>query len=239
MTLTGQVFTLMSGIATEEQARGIVRAASTYLYDDIVGGYRLNTDFGGPQPNLGRCFGFAFGHKENGAMFSHMAVMYANALYRRGFVQEGYGVLEGIYRRCEDFPVSRIYPGLPEYVNQRGRGMYPWLTGSASWYLLTLLSEAYGVKGVLGDLVLEPRLLAAQFDAQGLASVRTQFAGRDLVIVYHNPRRLEHGAYGVRRMAAGSAELPAVHEGRAVRIAREVISALPAGGVSQIDVELV
>ena len=54
-----------------------------------MGGYRLNTDFGGVQLNLGRCFGFAFGHKENGAMFSHMAVMYANALYQRGLVREG------------------------------------------------------------------------------------------------------------------------------------------------------
>ncbi len=80
MTLTGQVFTLMSGIASDEQAHSIVRAADRYLYDQRMGGYRLNTDFGEVLLNLGRCFGFAFGHKENGAMFSHMAVMYANAL---------------------------------------------------------------------------------------------------------------------------------------------------------------
>ena len=32
----------------------------------------------------------AYGEKENGAVFSHMTVMYANALYQRGFVKEGY-----------------------------------------------------------------------------------------------------------------------------------------------------
>ena len=174
MTLTGQVFTLMSGIATDAQAAEIVRAADRYLYDPRVGGYRLNTDFGGMQLNLGRCFGFAFGHKENGAMFSHMAVMYANALYRRGKVREGWLVLEGIYRHCQDFAASRMYPGLPEYISERGRGMYPWLTGSASWYLLTLLTEVFGVKGDLGDLVLEPKLVAAQFDSQGDATIRTR-----------------------------------------------------------------
>ncbi len=43
---------------------------------------------------MGRCFGFAFGHKENGAMFSHMAVMYAYALYKRGYARQAYRALE-------------------------------------------------------------------------------------------------------------------------------------------------
>lgn len=38
-------------------------------------------------------FGFAYGHKENGAVFSHMDIMYANALYQRGFAFEGLKLL--------------------------------------------------------------------------------------------------------------------------------------------------
>ena len=167
MTLTGQVFALMAGIASDEQAGQIVRAADRYLFDSTVGGYRLNTDFGEVMLTLGRAFGFAFGHKENGAMFSHMAVMYANALYRRGLVREGWRVLEGIYDQSQDFAKSRMYPGIPEYFSDRGRGMYPYLTGSASWYLLTLVSEAFGVKGQLGDL-----LLAAEAAGQPVRRAR-------------------------------------------------------------------
>ena len=236
MTLTGQVFTLMSGIATDAQAAEIVRAADRYLYDPRVGGYRLNTDFGGMQLNLGRCFGFAFGHKENGAMFSHMAVMYANALYRRGKVREGWLVLEGIYRHCQDFAVSRMYPGLPEYISERGRGMYPWLTGSASWYLLTLLTEVFGVKGDLGDLVLEPKLVAAQFDPQGDATIRTRFAGRDLEVVYHNPRGLNYGEYAIQGVASG--DLPTTRDERAIRIARDNIIDLGPGKPYRVVVTL-
>ena len=201
MTLTGQVFALMGGIATDEQARQIVRAADRYLYDPGVGGYRLNTDFGPDAErlsmSLGRCFGFAFGHKENGAMFSHMAVMYANALYKRGLVQEGFAVLDGIYRHSQDFGLCGIYPGIPEYVEPGGRGMYPYLTGSASWYLLTMLTEVLGIKGRLGDLVLEPKLVPEQFDVDGQASVLTLFAGRKLKVTYHNPDRLPWGAYTI------------------------------------------
>ncbi len=37
-------------------------------------------------------FGFAYGEKENGAVVSHMAVMYANALYKQGFIKEVQGI---------------------------------------------------------------------------------------------------------------------------------------------------
>ncbi len=113
-------------------------------------------------------------------MFSHMAVMYANALYKRGKVCEGHKVLDGIYQHSQNFAVSYMYPGLPEYISPRGRGMYPYLTGSASWYTLTLLTEVFGVRGRLGDLRLEPKLVREQFGVDGAAAVLTLFAGRRL-----------------------------------------------------------
>ncbi|MNC59801.1 hypothetical protein D3C75_1096340 [compost metagenome] len=75
-------------------------------------------------------------------MFSHMTVMYANALYKRGHVREGREVLESLYSLSTDFELSRIYPGIPEYINEQGRGMYTYLTGSASWLLLTMVTDA-------------------------------------------------------------------------------------------------
>ncbi|MFD1775274.1 GH36-type glycosyl hydrolase domain-containing protein [Paenibacillus rhizophilus] len=196
MTLTGQVFPIMSGVATEEQVGAVIQAVNRHLLDSRIG-YRLNSRFGSIQQNLGRAFGFAFGHKENGAMFSHMTVMYANALYKRGFVKEGKAVLDSIYSLCADFGQSRIYPGIPEYINEQGRGMYHYLTGSASWLLLTLLIEVYGVKGRMGDLLLEPKLSSEQFDADGKASVKARFAGRHFHIVYHNPARKDYGSYHI------------------------------------------
>ena len=144
MMLTGQVFTIMSNTANEEQVRSIIKACDNYLYDESVGGYKLNTDFNEVKTDLGRMFGFAYGHKENGAVFSHMAIMYAN---KRGFVEEGFKVIDSLYSHCNKFEISRIYPGVPEYINSRGRGMYHYLTGSASWLILTVLAEMFGVKG--------------------------------------------------------------------------------------------
>ena len=95
-------------------------------------------------------FGFAYGEKENGAVFSHMAVMYANALYRRGFVQEGWKALKSLADTALDFDTSRIYPGIPEYFRADGRGMYHYLTGAASWYMMTMITQVFGVRGEAG-----------------------------------------------------------------------------------------
>jgi len=135
MMLASQAFAIMSGVAQDWQARRIIANVKKYLFDKRLKGYRLNTDFGGEQHNLGRAFSFVYGEKENGAIFSHMVVMYAYALLLRGFRKEAGEALESLYRLSADSQRSRIYPCLPEYFNSEGRGMYPYLTGSASWFL--------------------------------------------------------------------------------------------------------
>lgn len=197
MTLTGQVFSLMGGIATDDQARELIRSIDHYLLDESVGGHRLNTNFNEVLFNMGRCFGFAFGHKENGAVFNHMVVMYAYALYERGFAQAGHQVLDRIYRHSSEFENSCMFPGIPEYFDARGRGVYPFLTGSASWYILTVLTQAYGLRGRLGDLEICPKLVAEQFNSQGTASIRFRFAGKMIEVRYSNPKGLDFGSYQV------------------------------------------
>lgn len=198
MMLTSQVFTIMSKTATEDQVKKIVAAADTYLYNKSVGGYRLNTDFKEIKTDLGRMFGFAYGHKENGAVFSHMAVMYSNALYQRGYAKEGFKVINSLFQHSMDFKKSRIYPGIPEYFSDRGRGMYHYLTGAASWLLLTVLTEMFGVKGHYGDLSFEPKLLREQFNEEGLASVELVFADKKLLIEYINRGLMEYGDYKIK-----------------------------------------
>ncbi|MCR5429897.1 MAG: cellobiose phosphorylase, partial [Eubacterium sp.] len=133
------------------------------------------------------------------AVFSHMAVMYSNALYKRGFAKEGFKVINTLYKHCMDYTKSEIYPGVPEYVNQRGRGMYHYLTGAASWLLLTVLEEMYGIKGRLGALKFEPKLLADQFE-NNMASARCMFRGVNVRVTYQNPFGLDAGQYRVNEI---------------------------------------
>jgi len=197
MTLSGQVFTSMSGIANKDQLKEIIKSVENYLWDTTVGGVRMNTNFNEFLLNMGRSFAFAYGHKENGAMFSHLAMMFAYALYERRESEYAYKITIGLYNHCQNFEVSRIYPGIPEYINQRGRGMYTYLTGSASWYLLTIITKIFGVRGNLGDLVLDPQLRKEQFNAHGTAKIITIFDNKRLELSYHNPKALEPEEYQI------------------------------------------
>lgn len=198
MMLTSQVFSIMSKTATDEQVAEIVKSADKYLYDKSVGGYRLNTDFHEVKMDLGRMFGFAYGHKENGAVFCHMATMFGNALYTRGFAKEAYKVFNSLFEHCNDIEKSRIYPGVPEYVDAKGRGVYHYLTGAASWLLVTVITQMFGIRGEMGDLLIAPQLLPEQFDANGEAGLSMIFADRSLKVVMKNASAKEPGQYAVK-----------------------------------------
>jgi len=202
MTLVGQVFPLMSGLAKNEDITRVIESVQRYLRDEKSGGFRLNTNFNRPHYlDLGRAFAFAYGTKENGAFFSHMNVMYAYALYVRGFVQEGHDVLRSIYRMCMDTEKSKIYPGIPEYFDSQGRGRYHYLTGAASWLVLTQLNQVFGVRGDQGDLLIHPKLVLGEFDPkEGIATVSCYFAGKRITVTYENPDKCDYGAYVIKEV---------------------------------------
>ncbi len=236
MMLTGQVFTIMGKTATNEQVERIVKAADEYLYEEGVGGYRLNTNFHEVKKDLGRMFGFAYGHKENGAVFSHMAVMYGYALYSRGFAREGYKVLNSLFKQSFDFEVSRMYPGIPEYFNDMGRGMYQFLTGAASWFMLTTLTQVFGVKGVYGDLSISPNLVVEQFGEGGVASITSNFAGKEITVIYENEGMKDVKEYQIVKVYVNG--MPYAVDGDCVIVKRADLEKLDGGRPHVIRVVL-
>lgn len=228
MMLTGQVFSVMSGTARDEDVPSIIKSVDKHLYNRKIGGYRLNTDFKAVRTDLGRMFGFSYGDKENGAVFSHMAVMYGNALYKRGYAKEGFKALSSLYETAKDFETSRIYPGVPEYFNGEGRGLYNYLTGAASWYLMTVVTEEFGVCGLAGDLSIDPKLVLSQFDDENKASISLIFRGKNLTVTYNNPDRLDAGSYNVKSVSIDGKELETSGEGFMV-IGSDIIDGLSDG----------
>jgi len=230
MMLTGQVFSIMSNTAKDDQVECICKSADRYLYKKEVGGYRLNTDFHEEKFDMGRAFGFAYGEKENGAVFSHMTVMYANALYQRGFAKEGYKALQTLADQALNFEKSKIYPGIPEYFDGAGRGLYHYLTGAASWYMLTVVTEVFGVRGCMGDLQFAPKLMKEQFDENGNAAISLNYAGKRFNVIYHNSAHLEFGDYKVANVTIDGVEVTNICEGVAI---------LPRDMIEQFEKEVI
>jgi len=207
MTLPGQTFPIMAGIATPDQIIETFKNAKTFLQDTTLKGFRLNTDFKTEQLNLGRAFSFVYGEKENGSFFSHMCVMFAYALYSKGFAREGFEVFNALYRMALNTQHSAIYPSLPEYFNGQGRGMYSYLTGSASWYILTTLTQIFGIRGEYGDLVIEPKLNAEQFGANTITAIQCTFAGKRITVSYLNPNHKKYPDYMIRSVRINSKQI--------------------------------
>jgi cellobiose phosphorylase len=102
--------------------------------------------------------------------------------------------------------------------------MYPYLTGSASWYLLTFVTEVYGFRGKNGDLSLKPKLVAAQFDQNGNTCLKTMFANKIIELRYHNPQLLEYGSYQIDTILLNEKLVSFAHDKYGAILSRETIS---------------
>lgn len=198
MNLTGQAMALLSQTATKDQASQTAKTTREKLFQPHLGGYQLNTNYHRVLTNMGRAYGFAYGHKENGAVFSHMSMMYAYGLYQYGLIHEGREAWHTLLTRALD-KNAYVFAGIPEYFTDRGVGMYPFLTGSASWFLKLLRTEVFGIQMRYGKLYLEPKLTKEDF-IQGKASISTYIHGKLIKITYHNPSLLDKGQYRIGQM---------------------------------------
>jgi cellobiose phosphorylase len=126
---------------------------------------------------------------------------------------------------------------LPEYFDLEGRGMYSYLTGSASWFTFTLLTQTFGVRGQEGDLLIEPKLSAQLFKSTDKISVNRIFAGRKLKIIFINAKRLEAGQYQIFKVLLNSENL-FIDKSRYLVFTREAIVSLPKEKLNIIEVFL-
>lgn len=238
MNLTGQVFPIMSNAASIEQVHKVHASVKKHLQDKTTGGYRLNSNLGPNKLNFGRGFAFKYGEKENGAIFSHMVVMYMNALYQRGLVSEAHEVFTSIYDLATN-PGNEIYPGIPEYFNLDGQGLYHYLTGSASWLFLTVVTEMYGVKGDYGNLALEPKLMPEQFKNSS-ASITTTFGGQPMEITFLNPEHKSPGEYDISSVTINGKECApeCIIKNNRVLFERKYLQSLQHDGLLKIQVKI-
>jgi hypothetical protein len=101
-----------------------------------------------------------------------------------------------------------------------------------------MLTQVFGIKGSLGDLMLEPKLVRQQFNADGRASAVTLFAGRRLRVVYQNPRGLDYGQYRIEELRVDGRPTELRRLRKAVVLPRELIAGLADGAVHRLEVTL-
>ncbi len=198
VSLTGQAIALLSQVPTKKQAKELSINTKKQLFDKKIGGYHLNSNYHQVLTNMGRAYGFAYGHKENGAVFSHMVIMYAYGLYQYNLVNAGHEAAFTLLRQAQHVG-SQVLLGIPEYFSNDGIGKYPYLTGSASWMLKLLRSEIFGISMQVGLLTLRPKLKKDDF-IDGKASITTYLFNQKRTITYHNHKHLDFGKYQISKI---------------------------------------
>ena len=58
-----------------------------------------------------------------------------------------------------------------------------------------MLTQVYGVRGKLGNLWIEPKLVREQFTSSNVLVTETSFMGKDLSISFYNRESLDYGEY--------------------------------------------
>lgn len=197
MDLTSQVLPTLFGVATDEQVGDLYKSVLKYLRNAPTGGLRLCSDFKEIKLDFGRVTGFVYGWREHGSIWMQQNVMYAYALYTRGFVNEAYQVFSEINKLCLDSATARCFPNMPSTFHLSGKGLSSYLTGSATWYVMTVVAQMFGVRGIEGDLLLNPKLTKNQFDSEGNSTIYCNFLNKRLKVTYHNPKRLQWNKYGI------------------------------------------
>ncbi|MAJ98812.1 MAG: hypothetical protein CMD07_06080 [Flavobacteriales bacterium] len=93
---------------------------------------------------------------------------------------------------------AKIFPGIPSFFNSDNKGLYCYLTGSSSWYLLTLITQIFGVRGEKGYLVIHPKLSQEYFDEKGISIIKTSFSSIDFNIKYTNNNNKNYHTYKIK-----------------------------------------
>jgi len=115
--------------------------------------------------------------------------------------------------------------------------MYPYLTGSASWFILTLLTQVFGVRGQYGDLLIAPKLSAEQFRSGHKISLTRVFAGRYLKINFSNSKRTCPEKCSILKAFLNRQPL-SLKKLSNILIKRDIILRLPRNRLNRVDVTL-
>ena len=197
MDLTSQVMPILCKIADKKMSAEVYESIKKILKDDGIPGIRLTSEFKNIDLNIGRITGFVYGYKEHGSKWVQQNIMLAYALYDIGLVAQANEIMKEVYEIANNTATAKIFPGVPSYFDNQNKGAYAYLTGSSSWYLLTLITQIFGVKGVFGDLHLEPKLSKEYFNKEGIAHISTNYGGYAIDVTYQNEKGLDFGAYGI------------------------------------------
>lgn len=152
-----QIFALLADCFDKDRVAMSIESIDKMLLDNNEKLIRLfNGSFADGDHNPGYIKEYVAGVRENGGQYTHAVAFYAYALFRSGQADKGFEVLQllnpaqrsSAYKNEPYVLSGDIYTADGRY----GKGGWSWYTGSAGWYLKTVIEEMFGM-AVRGDRI--------------------------------------------------------------------------------------
>ncbi|MEM6900073.1 MAG: NdvB protein [Pseudomonadota bacterium] len=168
--LNPQSWSLISGVATEEQRRKIKRAVHQHLSTEF-GPVVLAPAYTSMQEHIGRVTQKFPGSAENGSIYNHAAMFCIYALYLDADSDLAFEEIKRIVPSAldervlqrEQLPVflPNYYRGaVKQFPRTAGRSSQLCHTGACSWLYRVTVEQMFGLRGTRAGLLVDPQLPA-------------------------------------------------------------------------------
>lgn len=164
--LNPQSWSILSGAADKDKVTSMLSEIEQQLstpYGDMM----LAPSYTQMRDDVGRLTQKHPGVSENGAVYNHAAIFYAYSLYTINKSDEAFNILKKMIPSIDDVKKRGQLPNfIPNYYRgaykqfpeQAGRSSQLFNTGTVAWFQRCIVEGLCGLKGVKGDLVIEPQL---------------------------------------------------------------------------------
>ncbi len=167
--LLSQSFAILSGIASEEQIKSMLKNVEEKLVDKNINIVKLLTPpFKNNKNNPGYIMNYPKGIRENGGQYTHAVAWYIEALIKAGNNDLAYQIFQMINpiertKTKEDTDKYKLEPYVISadiYSNENflGRGGWNWYTGSAGWFYHVALIDILGFNLRKNKLYIKPNI---------------------------------------------------------------------------------
>ncbi len=164
--LNAQSWAIMAGVTDDARRQSCIDAVESHLQTPS-GPMTLSPAYTQMHEGVGKLTLKSPGHLENGSVYCHASTFYAYALYQAGEGERAYSVLRDLLTGSENNPITRsgqlplyipnAYLGLPCGRNA-GKSTHSPNTGTAAWYLRTVVDCLMGVRSEVNGIRVDPQL---------------------------------------------------------------------------------
>ncbi|MDO7086301.1 NdvB protein [Pseudocolwellia sp. AS88] len=164
--LNPQSWSILSGAADKAKTISMMNEVEQQLSTPF-GDMMLAPSYTKMRDDVGRLTQKHPGVSENGAVYNHAAIFYAYSLYSINKGDEAFNILKKMLPTLDDVEKRGQLPNyIPNYYRgaykqfpeQAGRSSQLFNTGTVAWFQRCIVEGLCGLKGVKGELIVDPQL---------------------------------------------------------------------------------